>query len=110
MNKNDLIAAVANATNLSKNGAAEAVDAVFASITRALKKKDKVLNKIRATRGGKLNDPNFGSRMQGQGIFAEQIHQMFEVACRKAGLKDEPRKLTTEHFRRPGGMQMDLEL
>ncbi len=43
MNKNDLIAAVANATNLSKSGAAEAVDAVFASITRALKKKDRVL-------------------------------------------------------------------
>ncbi|HEX7858848.1 MAG TPA: PA0069 family radical SAM protein [Verrucomicrobiae bacterium] len=73
-------------------------------------KKDKVLNKIRAIRGGKLNDPNFGSRMQGQGIFAEQIHHMFEVACRKAGLKDEPRKLTTENFRRPGGMQMDLTL
>jgi DNA repair photolyase len=73
-------------------------------------RKDKVLNKIRAIRGGKLNDPNFGSRMQGEGIFAEQIQQMFEVACRKAGLKDEPRKLTTEHFRRPGGMQMDLGL
>ncbi len=73
-------------------------------------RKDKVLNKIRAIRGGKLNDPNFGTRMQGEGIFAEQIQQMFDVACRKAGLKDEPRKLTTEHFRRPGGMQMDLRL
>ena len=71
-------------------------------------KKDKVLNKIRAMRGGKLNDPNFGSRMQGEGIFAEQINQMFHVACKKAGLMDEPRKLTTEHFRRPGGMQMVL--
>ena len=71
-------------------------------------KKDKVLNKIRAIRGGKLNDPNFGSRMRGEGIFAEQINQMFHVACRKAGLKDEPRRLTTEHFRRPGGLQMEL--
>jgi DNA repair photolyase len=71
-------------------------------------RKDKVLNKIRAMRGGKLNDPNFGSRMQGEGVFAEQINQMFHVACRKAGLKDEPRKLTTEHFRRPGGQQMEL--
>jgi DNA-binding protein HU-beta len=43
MNKNDLVAAVANATTLSKSGAADAVDAVFASITKALKKKDKVL-------------------------------------------------------------------
>jgi len=71
-------------------------------------KKDKVLNKIRAIRGGKLNDPDFGSRMRGEGIFAEQINQMFHVACRKAGLKDEPRKLTTDHFRRPGGIQMEL--
>lgn len=43
MNKNDLVVAVANETNLSKTGAQEAVDAVFASIIRALKKKDKVL-------------------------------------------------------------------
>ena len=74
-------------------------------------RKEKVLNKIRAMRGGKLNDPNFGTRMQGEGIFAEQINQMFHVACRKAGLKeDEGRKLTTEHFRRPGGRQLDLAL
>ena len=75
---------------------------------QAAERKDKVLNKIRAIRAGKLNDPHFGSRMQGEGIFADQIQQMFDVACRKAGLKDEPRKLTTDHFRRPGGMQMDL--
>ncbi len=43
MNKNDLVAAVANAANLSKTGAQGAVDAVFASIIKALKKKDKVL-------------------------------------------------------------------
>ncbi|HEX2888094.1 HU family DNA-binding protein [Vineibacter terrae] len=43
MNKNDLVAAVATQTNLSKAGAADAVDAVFSSIIKALKKKDKVL-------------------------------------------------------------------
>jgi DNA-binding protein HU-beta len=43
MNKNDLIVAVANATKLTKSGATEAVDAVFESIAKALKKKDKVL-------------------------------------------------------------------
>jgi DNA repair photolyase len=49
-------------------------------------KKDKVLNRIRAMRGGKLNDPRFGHRMRGEGIFADQILQMFHVALRKAGL------------------------
>src|SRR6266496_2007633 len=32
-------------------------------------KKEKVLSRIRAVRGGKLNDPHFGSRMVGEGIF-----------------------------------------
>lgn len=43
MNKNDLVVAVANETKLSKSDAQEAVDAVFASIIKALRKKDKVL-------------------------------------------------------------------
>jgi hypothetical protein len=38
--------------------------------------KDKVLNGIRAIRGGKLNDPRFGTRMRGKGIFADQISQI----------------------------------
>lgn len=71
-------------------------------------RKDKVLNRVRAMRDGKLNDPNFGSRMRGSGIFADQIGQMFHVACRKAGLPDERSSLSTEHFRRPGGLQLDL--
>ena len=36
-------------------------------------KKDKVLNRIRAMRDGKLNNADFGSRMSGEGIFADQI-------------------------------------
>ena len=43
-------------------------------------RQEKVLNRIREMRGGKLNDPNFGSRMRGEGIFAEQIRQMFHIA------------------------------
>src|SRR5262249_29322763 len=46
-------------------------------------KKDKIFGRIRAIRGGKLNDPRFGSRMRGEGIFADQISQMFHVARRK---------------------------
>ncbi|MEQ8664457.1 MAG: HU family DNA-binding protein [Rhodospirillales bacterium] len=37
MNKNDLVAAVASSTGLSKSDAAKAVDAVFDSITSSLK-------------------------------------------------------------------------
>ena len=37
-------------------------------------------------RDGKLNDSQWGNRMRGEGIFADQIEQMFEVARRKAGI------------------------
>ena len=71
-------------------------------------RKDKVLNRIRAMRGGKLNDPNFGSRMRGEGIFAEQLSRMYEVACRKAGLPADHTELSVAHFRRPEGGQLSL--
>ena len=73
-------------------------------------KKAKVLDRIRAIRGGKLNDPRFGERMRGQGIFAEQIMQMFHVACRKAGLSEEGPELSVAAFRRPSGSQMEMKL
>ena len=43
MNKNDLIAAVAASTNLSKTDAANAIDSVLKVITKSLKKREKVL-------------------------------------------------------------------
>ncbi len=71
-------------------------------------RKERVLAAIRAIRGGKLNDPNFGSRMNGQGIFAEQFSALFEVACRKAGVNQESSSLSTASFRRAGEKQMSL--
>ena len=45
-----------------------------------------VMSVIRQIRGGKDNDPRFGSRMSGTGNFAELIAKRFEIACRKYGL------------------------
>jgi DNA repair photolyase len=73
-------------------------------------RKEKVLNQIRAIRGGKLNDGNFGSRMRGDGIFAEQLNQMFHIACRKARLPRQFPPLTAANFRRPSGPQLELGL
>ena len=70
-------------------------------------RKEKILNRIRSIRDGKLNDPNFGSRMKGQGIFAEQIAQLFAVACRKARFPARP-ALSTAAFRVPAGPQLLL--
>lgn len=73
-------------------------------------RKDKVLSRIRAIRGGKLNDPRFGSRMRGEGVFAHQISQMFHVACRKVGLPEDGPELSTAAFRRSPGEQLRLRL
>jgi DNA repair photolyase len=73
-------------------------------------RKAKVLERIRALRGGKLNDSRFGQRMRGEGIFAEQIRALFSVARRKAGLDRESPELSTNSFRRPAGPQLELGL
>ena len=64
-------------------------------------RKDKVLNRIRDLRGGKLYDAQWGIRGRGTGIFADQIESLFDVTCRRLGLNEEDRELSTEHFRRP---------
>jgi DNA repair photolyase len=73
-------------------------------------KKEKVLNRIRAMRGGKLNDARFGSRMHGEGIFADQISQMFHVARRRVGMSEDGPELSSSAFRRPEGPQLALGL
>lgn len=49
-------------------------------------RKDKVLQRIRQCRQGRLNRSEFGSRMKGDGTLANQIEQMFRVFSRKHGL------------------------
>ncbi|WP_406699571.1 PA0069 family radical SAM protein [Singulisphaera sp. Ch08] len=71
-------------------------------------RKEKVLQRIRGLRGGRLNDPQFGTRMRGQGEFAEMIAQMFALACRKAGLEGRSTPLSTESFRKPGAKQLSF--
>lgn len=72
-------------------------------------RKDKVLNRIRSMRGGKLNDPEFGSRMKGGGVYAEHVSRLFGVACRRAGIeRGRFPKLSTTSFRKDGGVQPGL--
>ena len=69
-------------------------------------RKAKVLNRLVSLRGGRLNDPRFGSRMRGEGPFAEQVRQVFDVSCRKAGLNRVSLELSTAAFRRPGATEI----
>lgn len=65
-------------------------------------RKDKVLNRVREMRGGKIYDSSFGSRMRGEGVFAEQIRTTFETFRRRHGLDQRIPDLSTASFRRPG--------
>jgi DNA repair photolyase len=72
-------------------------------------RKEKVLNRIRSMRGGELNDPRFGSRMRGEGLFAEHIAQLFSISCRRAGIeRGRFPKLSAVAFRRTGQAQPEL--
>jgi DNA repair photolyase len=61
---------------------------------------DKVLGRLRDVRGGRISDSQFGSRMVGDGLYAELIGKIFRNTrsrLRFPGLKS----LSAEAFRRP---------
>jgi DNA repair photolyase len=73
-------------------------------------KLERILGTIREVRGGKLYVSDFGTRMRGEGPYADQISQMFHVFRERLGFGVRTHELSAEHFRRPGGMQMVLEM
>jgi DNA repair photolyase len=68
----------------------------------------KVMHLIQSLRGGKDNDPNFGSRMRGSGVWAGLMRVRFGKACRKLGLNEGRIELRCDLFRPPEGAQMRL--
>jgi DNA repair photolyase len=73
-------------------------------------RRERVLARIRETRGGRISDARFGHRQRGQGEYAEQIAALFTVAAKKHGLEGRLPPLETGAFRRPAraGEQMRL--
>ena len=60
-----------------------------------------VLSLVRETRGGKLYQSGFGTRMVGQGPYAELLKARFEAACRRLGLNEKRFDLDTSRFEPP---------
>ncbi len=71
-------------------------------------RKEKILNRLRSLRGGKLYNSKFGERMRGKGIFAEQMEDLFRMGCKKAGLGYRDFELSTTSFRNPEEKQYTL--
>lgn len=73
-----------------------------------------VMSIVRQMRGGRDNDPCFGTRMSGTGNYAELIEKRFEVACRRFGVnRREAPELDCTRFRPPvspssAGAQLEL--
>ena len=68
-------------------------------------KAEHVMSRVREMRGGKAYQAEWGTRMRGQGVYADLIAKRFEVARRKHGLDVSRRAaLRTDLFRRGQGM------
>jgi DNA repair photolyase len=72
-----------------------------------------VMSLIRAMRGGRDNDPRFGSRMRGTGAYAVLLRNRFRIACQRLNLNAAARDtLNTGLFcpPAPAGSQLRLGL
>ncbi|GAB4472206.1 MAG: PA0069 family radical SAM protein [Erythrobacter tepidarius] len=61
----------------------------------------KVMGIVREMRGGRDNDPNFHSRMNPQGVWADLIRARFKLACKRAGIGKARFELDCSRFRAP---------
>jgi DNA repair photolyase len=68
----------------------------------------KVMATIQSIRGGRDNDPDFHTRMRGQGPWAELLRKRFHIAAKRYGLDGERLRLRTDLFRPPAGPQGEL--
>jgi DNA repair photolyase len=66
---------------------------------------ERVLRRVRETRGGKMYDPRFGVRGRGEGVYAEAVGQLFEQTAEKLGLRTRRfgEDVADTPFRRPKG-------
>lgn len=70
----------------------------------------RVMGRVRELHGGRDYDPEFGTRMRGQGLWAELIHQRADLARKRLGLDEGLPALRTDLFRLPpkAGDQLSL--
>lgn len=62
---------------------------------------ERIMARVREMRGGRDNDSRFGTRMTGQGVWAELLRQRLRKACERLGLNREKPALDLTQFRPP---------
>ncbi len=73
-------------------------------------RRERVLGRIRECRDGRVSDARFGSRMRGEGVYADHLSALFRTAARRCGLDQPLPPLNVSAFRRPprAGEQLRL--
>lgn len=71
-------------------------------------RKNKVINKIKSLKNGKLNRSEFGERFSVEGAYGEQIKNLIGIHADRLGLNQNKRKLSVDYFKRPETDQLRL--
>lgn len=71
-------------------------------------RKQKVINRIKSLKKGRLNRPEFGDRFSIEGAYADQIRQMVAIHSKKLRFRRDYVPLNTSAFRRPSTDQLNL--
>jgi DNA repair photolyase len=71
-------------------------------------KAQRMESQLRSMRNGRHNESEFGSRMRGEGLMAQQICSVFKVFSSRYGLDKPWPHLSSEHFRRPGELSQGV--
>jgi DNA repair photolyase len=73
-------------------------------------RKAKILGRIQDMQGPTLSSGDFGTRLKGQGVWAEQVRALIQVGSLKSGLKASRPEVSAASFRRPADPSGQLEL
>ena len=69
---------------------------------------DRIMQRLREIRGGRMSDSRFGNRMRGEGVWADAMADLFRTACAKAGFDRRMPPLSVDQFRRRSSGQLSL--
>jgi DNA repair photolyase len=67
----------------------------------------RVMARVREMRGGRDYDATFGSRMKGEGVWAQLLQQRLRKAATRYGLNGERIQLDLTQFKRPAKARAD---
>ncbi len=67
----------------------------------------RVMARVREMRGGRDNDARFGSRLRGEGVWADLLSQRFRKACARLGLNRARVELDLTQFKPPRPARRD---